>query len=358
MNKLKYGIIGAGYISDKHLEGYAALDEKVSLEAICDIVEDRAVQKAEKYGIKDVYTDYGKLLARKDIDFVSICLPNHLHEAASVKAMESGKHVHCEKPMALNAKQAANMLEVSRRTGKKLMVGVNNRFTPQSQFIKNYIKSGNLGEIYYARCGWVRRAGLSYAGWFCNKELAGGGPLIDLGVHFIDLAMYYMDYPAVNSVTARTYSKFGMNDDLRQLYTFEGAKADFDIRYSVEDFTAGFVNLGNDACLNFEISWASNIESEKRFYEILGDKGGIKFEDMSETPALKIFTREHGQFVDIEPKIKTDGYNTTEFSHFIDSILNNQPPYMSLPEQSVEVMRLIDAAYESAEKSGRQIILS
>jgi predicted dehydrogenase len=356
MRKLRYGIIGAGNISPKHLDGYFREGDHVEIVAVCDIIESRAQEKARKYAIESVYTDYRQLLARSDIDFVSVCLPNYLHAPVAIEAMEAGKHVHCEKPMALNGKLAAEMLNASRKTGKKLMVGVNNRFTPQSIFTKRYIQSGKLGKIYYSRCGWVRRAGLSYSGWFCDKELAGGGPLVDLGVHFIDLVLYFMDYPAMDSIVARTFSKFGVDDEQRQLYTFEGAKADFSVRYSVEDFATGFLNLKNDSSLNFEISWASNIEHERRFYEILGDKGGIRYEDGAPKPVFKIFSREEDQFIDIEPKVKTDAYNVSEFGHFIDCVLNDREPVISPPEQAVEMMRLIDGAYASAAQGGRQIV--
>jgi len=167
--------------------------------------------------------------------------------------------------------------------------------------------------------------------------------------------MYFMDYPALDSISARTYSKFGANDELRQLYTFEGAKADFSIKYTVEDFTTGFVNMKNGACLSYEISWASNIEQEKQFYELLGDKGGVRF-DSADPSALKIFTREDGQFIDIMPRIKSDGYGVTEFGHFLDGIISGLPIEISPPEQAVQIMKLIDAAYESSESGGRQVV--
>ncbi|MCL2665035.1 MAG: Gfo/Idh/MocA family oxidoreductase [Defluviitaleaceae bacterium] len=355
MKKLKCAIIGAGNISGKHLHGYKSQSDRVELAAVCDIIPERAEAKAKEFGIPDVYTDYGMIAKRKDIDFVCICLPNYLHCPATVQFLNAGKHVHCEKPMALNGKQANEMLAVSRATGKKLMVGVNNRFTNQAAFVKGYINDGKLGKVYYSRCGWIRRGGLSYAGWFCDKKLAGGGPMIDLGVHFIDLTLYYLGYPEFDSISARTFAKFGTDDNVRQLYTFDGAKADFNQKYTVEDFIAGFVNFKDDSCMSFEVSWASNIEKEKTFYEILGDKGGLRYDSGAAAP-LKIYSVEQGQFVDIEPKIKSDAYGISEFGHFADCILADKEPTIAPPEQTAKMMELIDAAYKSAEKNGRQVV--
>jgi len=346
MKKLRYGIIGCGGISGKHLTGYSALADDVEIVACCDIIEERMDNVAKKYNIPKKYRDYKDLLVDPEIDFVSVCLPNCLHNPVTCEALKVGKHVHCEKPMALNTAQAQEMLDTSRKTCKKLMIGLNNRFTPQSQFVKQYIAEGNLGEIYYARCGWVRRAGMAIAGWFTDKEQSGGGPLIDLGVHYIDLVMYFMNYPKVRDVSARTYCKFGANLDLRQTYT--GAYTRLDLPYNVEDFAVGFINLENDACISFEISWASNIEREKLFYEILGTNGGIKMETQPGGPFFKIFSRIGDQLVDIEPKLRMDAYQG-EFAHFVESIRTGKDPTISVPEQGVEMMTLIDGIYRSAD---------
>ena len=355
MSALNLGIIGAGGISQKHLQGYGELKDDVKIAAIAETDENKLNRAAEKYCIADKYTNYKELLARKDIDFVCVCLPNYLHAPVTIEALNAGKHVHCEKPMAMNASEAQAMVDAKNKTGKKLMIGLNNRFTPNAMFVKKYIEEGRLGEIYFAKTGWVRRDGLPHAGWFCEKEKSGGGALIDLGVHFIDLVLYYLCYPGFKSITAKTYSKLGRPETYR-IYANSAAGDDAGVRYDVEELAAGFVELKNQVDLMFEISWASNIENERNFYEIYGTDGGIKYSwENGKIPELKIFSRIDGQMVDIQPRIKPELYKENEFRHFINCIRANKEPVVSVPEQGVEMMRLIDNIYRSAE-TGKQIV--
>ena len=275
MEQLRHAIIGAGGISSKHFKGYRAV-KGVETVALCDANEETLRRTAAQYGISDTYTDYRQLLAREDIDLVSVCLPNYLHAPVTIAALEAGKHVHCEKPMAMSAAQAQAMLDTSRRTGKKLMVALNNRFTPHALYVKGLCDSGWFGDIYFMKCGWIRRAGLPDSGWFGEKKSAGGGALIDLGVHFIDLSMYMMGYPDVASVTAKTYSKFGGREN-SEVYTYGHAPIAPGFKFDVDDLACGLIDLKGDASIAFEISWASNIETEQFFYEIYGVKGGARF---------------------------------------------------------------------------------
>ncbi|MCL2162936.1 MAG: Gfo/Idh/MocA family oxidoreductase, partial [Oscillospiraceae bacterium] len=208
MKKLRHAVIGAGRISKKHFAGYAELDNVETI-AVCDNDKNLLNKVAETWGIAETTTDYKTILARGDIDFVSICLPNCFHAPVSIDALLAGKHVHCEKPMATDAESAAEMAAVAEKSGKVLMIALNNRFTIYAQYIKNLVNSGWLGDIYFAKCGWLRRNGLPYHGWFSEVKFAGGGALIDLGVHLIDMVMFMMDYPKVDTVSARTYTKFG-----------------------------------------------------------------------------------------------------------------------------------------------------
>lgn len=344
--KLKYGLIGTGGIGmAKHLPGYAQLKEDIEIYAACDIDEAKLKVAEKDYNIPHLFTDYHDLLKLKELDLVSVCLPNYLHAPVTIEALKMGKHVHCEKPMAMNEKQAQEMLDISKKTGKKLMIALNNRFTPCSKYVKKYIQDGNLGEIYFAKCGWLRRKGIPSVEWFQNKEKSGGGPLIDLGVHYIDLVMYFLDYPGVSSVVASTYTKFG-GTEAGLLY---GSKPGW--KYNVEDLVAGFIRTKNDVSVSFEISWASNVEKSKTFYELYGTKGNIRFTD----DEIGIFTTLNGQFADIYPKIRPELYgNETEFKHFVNCIMMDTDPSISIPEQGVKMMKIVDAIYLSAEK-GMQI---
>jgi len=344
--KLKYGIIGTGGIAmGKHLPGYSELREDIEIVAACDIDETKLKDAGQQYNIPHLFIDYREMLELKELDLVSICLPNYLHAPVAIEALKMGKHVHCEKPMAINQKQAQEMLDISKKTSKKLMIALNNRFTPCSMFVKKYITEGNLGEIYFAKCGWLRRRGIPSIEWFQNKEKSGGGPLIDLGVHYIDLVMYFMDYPDIKSVVAKTYKKFG-GTELGSLY---GSKPGW--RFDVEDLVAGFLEMKNDISVSFEISWASNVEKSKTFYEIYGTKGNIRFCN----DEIGIFTVVNGQFADIYPKIATNSCTETEFKHFVNCIRTNSEPSISITEQSVKMMKIVDAVYCSAEKN-KQII--
>jgi len=357
MKKLRHAVIGTGGISPKHFQGYLNTPG-VEVVAACDIDGERLRRACETFGVGFATADYREILAREDIDSVSICLPNHLHAPVSIEAMRAGKHVHCEKPMALNAEQAAGMLSVSRETGKTLMVALNNRFTPFAQYAKGLAEDGWFGEIYFAKCGWQRRAGLPYTGWFAEKALSGGGALIDLGVHFIDLALHMMGFPEPRSVFARTYCKFGGTDAM-PLYAYQQRPIAPGMKYDVEDLAAGMIDLSNGASALFEISWASNIEAEQFFLELYGDKAGMRFlcrVDGQSAPQLKLFGRMNGQLADYEPIVNPNAYSITEFSHFADCALGGRTPTIAPPEQGVLMMRIIDAVYRS-EAQRSQVML-
>jgi len=350
--KLRYGIIGLGGISPKHLEGYKALADEVEFVAGCDIDEKALHSKCDKYGIPDRYTDYHELLKRDDIDFVSVCLPNYLHCEVTVEALRSGKHVHCEKPMAMTEEETAAMLQAKNESGRQLMIGLNNRFTPAAQYIKHMAETGFFGEIYFAKCGWKRRNGLAHSGWFLDKELSGGGPLIDLGVHFVDLVMYFMDYPEPDAVLAKTYTKFG-NNEKRALYTHNGVKPDMSWKCTVEDLATGFITLKNGGSVQFELSWASNIEKEEQFYELYGTEGGMRFSNSD--GKVKLFHLVGDQMSTTEVSINKILLGDNEFEHFVHCVQENKAPTISIPEQAAETIRLIRGIYESAE-IGRQVI--
>ncbi|MGB9810101.1 MAG: Gfo/Idh/MocA family protein, partial [Caldanaerobacter sp.] len=248
----------------------------------------------------------------------------------------------------LNAKEAHKVVEAKNKYGAKFMVGLNNRFTNESYFVKKYIEEGYLGEIYHVKTGWRRRRGIpGKGGWFTTKELSGGGPLIDLGVHFIDLVMYFMDYPEVKSVSAATYSKFSNSISWNG---WSEAKSGNGI-YNVEDMAVGFIRLKNGTTIDFEFSWASNIEGDYNYYEILGDKGGIWFKNGQ----IKVFSEVVNTLVDIMPNTNYPKKPLDEFEHFVNCIKEDKEPLASA-EEGAKLMEIIDAAYLSAEK-GVEIVL-
>ncbi len=352
--KLKIGIIGAGGIMQKaHVPGYQKMDN-VEFVGVCDIIEERAQTVADKLGAKFVCTDYREILNLEDIDAVDICTPNYLHSVIAVEALQKGLHVFCEKPDAVSVEEAQKMKDAAEKSGKVLMVMRNNRYRGMSSFLKQYIADGKMGDIYAARCGWQRRRGIpGKGGWFTTKAQSGGGPLIDLGVHFIDLAIWLMGNPRPVAVSGCAYEKFAKSDVIDSVHSKFGTVKEGGT-FDVEDLAMGFIRFDNGACMQIEFSWASNIEKEKLFVEFRGTKSGAEWTSIDDK--LKIFTEEYGSTVDIFPNIK-EGVQIHEANlrHFADVVLNGAEP-MFVPQQGLDMIKILEGFYKSAEL-GKEIEL-
>jgi predicted dehydrogenase len=344
--RLRYGLIGCGGCGvGKHLASYALYPDEVELCAVYDFDAAKAKAAAEQYRVPQVYATYEEMLADPRIDFVSVATPNAFHAPITIAALEAGKHVHVEKPISMNAEEAEAIVEAKNRNGKLVMVGLNNRFTELSQFTKQYVDEGHLGEVYHIRCGWRRRRGIpSWGGWFTQKALAGGGPLIDLGVHFIDLSLHFIGFPEPVSVSGATYSKF----------TGKPAKGkDAPPPMDVEDLAVGFVRFANGCTMSIEYSWASNVEREENFSELMGTKGGLRLLNGE----LTLLGESCGVPTNIVPQIKnTSSWGENEAKHFIECMRRRREP-LAKPEEAVRIMRIIDGLYASAE-SGREVLVS
>jgi len=330
--KLKLGIIGAGGIFKfAHMKAWIEHPE-VEIVAVSDSNEANAREIAKLTGARAVYSDYRKMLENEDIDIVDICTPNVFHSEVSVSALLAGKHVLCEKPDAVSPVEAQKMADAAASSGKVMMTMRNNRFTPSSQYLKRFADEGGLGEIYTGRCGWIRRRGIpGKGGWFTTKALSGGGPLIDLGVHFIDLAMWFMGNPKPVSVSAATYTKFANGEP----------------NFDVEDLATGFIRFDNGSTLQIEFSWASNIEEEINFVELRGTKAGASLR-MGE---LKLFSEDAGHLIDIQPVRARNGsvpMHDDNIYHFVDCVKGRTEPTIT-PEQGVDMIKILSAIYESAE---------
>ncbi|BDG36440.1 Gfo/Idh/MocA family protein [Saccharococcus caldoxylosilyticus] len=352
--KIRLGFIGAGGISRFHMAAAAKLADRVTLQAVCDINETAAEEKAEKYGIRFVYTDYKDLLASPDIDAVIITLPNFLHAKVSVEALEAGKHVLCEKPMVTNTAEAHAVIRARDQSGKQFMVSMNNRFRKAAQWIHHYVQSGKLGEVYYAKTGWIRRRGIPVWGtWFFDKNLSGGGPLIDLGVHMLDLTLWMLGYPRPISVVGKTYAKFGP----RHKGAWPGKLFAADAVYTVEDFAAAFIELENEATIVLETSWASHIEQERVYVELLGTEGGVCWNiDLSgDGQEVKLFREENGVPADVLLHFEENDERFDVFKSFITSIENNTPP-LCTAEQGLLIGKILESVYQSSEQ-GKQVFM-
>ncbi len=354
-DKLGIGIIGTGNIWEWGHSTPLLEHPDVEVRALCDIDEDKAKASAKKHelDVKRVFTDYKDVLALDDVDAVDICTPNYYHSKIAIEALEAGKHVFCEKPDAVDGAEAQRMADASKASGKKLMVMRNNRFREDAKFVKKFIQAGYMGKVYTGRCGWIRRRGIpGKGGWFTTKEMSGGGPLIDLGVHIIDLTIWMMGNPRPVAVTGSTYREFAESESSDSVHSAFGEKKEDGI-FDVEDLAIGFIRFENGSSLQIEFSWASNIEEEGSFVELRGTKAGCNLG--SGEP--KIFTEFEGTLCDVAPRLpkpKMSGHGLN-LHHFVDYVLGRVEPIFT-PEQGVDMIKILEGIYTSAE-TGKEVLL-
>jgi predicted dehydrogenase len=335
--KIRIGVIGLG-MGRGHISGYRE-HEEADIVAIADLNKELLDKTGDEFKISGRYTDALDMLTKEKLDVVSIAVPNKFHKPLAIAALHSGCHVLCEKPMAMNAGEAEEMLAAARKTGKRLGINFSFRFTPQSFAMKRLVEAGELGDIYFGRTVWQRRRGMpKFGGWFGQKSLAGGGPLIDLGVHRLDLALWLMDYPEPEWVMGSTYNHIA-SEAARK----EGK--DFD----VEDFACGMIKFKNGATLEVEASWAGNIkENENMSTRLLGTTGGLHQYNLKEGYQFHVecYQEKAGCHYDLHLHPPVAECKNPYYS-FVDAIVKNKP-FLVSPEQGVTVMKLLDALYESA----------
>ncbi len=355
MKNIRAGIIGCGGIANgKHMPSIKALGG-IDLVAFCDIIEERAAKAAKEYGTSDalVFTDYQDLL-KLDLDAVYVCTPNRSHSYITVDALHSNKHVMCEKPMAINAQEAQKMLDAAKETGKVLTVGYQNRFRPDSQYLKKTCLDGELGDIYFARANAIRRRAVPTWGVFLNEYEQGGGPLIDIGTHALDLTLWMMDNYQPKYVVGATYHKLNNDKDTGNAW------GDWDCeKFTVEDSAFGFIMMENGASIMLSSSWALNtLEVEEAATVLSGTKGGADMHD-----GLRINGVKHGrQYVEKPDLVANDvdyysGSNekpqVLEQRAFVKAIRGEAKPVV-LPEEALIVTQILDAIYESS-KTGKPV---
>lgn len=353
---LRVAIIGCGGIANgKHMPALSRIKE-VQMVAFCDIIEERAQKAAGQFGVEGaaVYNDYREMLEKEKPDVVHICTPNKSHADIAVAALEAGCHVMCEKPMAKTVADAQRMVDAAKRTGKKLTIGYQNRFRTDSIYLHEACRRGDLGDIYFAKAHAIRRRAVPTWGVFLNEEEQGGGPLIDIGTHALDLTLWMMDNYKVKSVKGSVYKKLG---DQRET---GNAWGDWDPKeYTVEDSAFGFIQMENGATIILESSWALNsLDVDEAKTTLCGTKAGADMKD-----GLRINKADLGKLVVIKPDLSTGGVDfyegkavgagEVEARSWIDSILNDTEPVV-LPEQAFAVTQILEAIYNSA-KTGKQI---
>ena len=353
MKKIKIAIIGVGGIAEAHLRGYFK-NPNVEVYAFCGTNEQRLKVKGEKHGVTHLYTDVEKMFQElPEIDAVSVCTWNNKHAPCAIAALNAGKHVLCEKPMAMNAKEAEEMLEAAKRNGKKLMIGFMRRFDKNTVIAKDFIANGSIGEIYYAKATYLRRNG-NPGGWFADKKRSGGGPLIDLGVHVIDLTRYLMGNPKPVSVYGATFTKLGNRPNIKGSASYIARKKDENDVCDVEDMATALVRYDNGAVLSVETSFCLHIKNDVRKIELFGTKGGVSL-----NPEFELYTDVNGYLANIDLNTSMAlafGYLfENEINYFVDAIINDVD-LTPIAEEGVQLMRIIDGIYLSAE-TGREVRL-
>ncbi len=352
---LGIGIIGTGGICGYGL--FPALERArgASLAALCDVNKEQCEANAKLYRVPRVYCDYHELLADPQIDAVIVATPNHLHKQMAIDALKAGKHVFCEKPMALTSADAAEVVTAAQIACRWLMVDFTHRFWNRSLKLKESIAGGRLGEVYYIRLGWLRRRGTPSWGtdcWFTRKSLSGGGCLVDIGCHMIDLALWLMGSWDVECVSGYTTQRFGRSP----------AGVPAGNGQDVEDFAAGSLTLRNGAHIHFEVAWALNLDREKyNFVDVYGTEAGAAWRSPGSngehTPQLS-FHYDNGkqcriEAVEFESEPHWEAW-ARAVQHFIDSIILDHQPEPS-GECGLAVTRIIESIYESA-RSGSRIV--
>jgi predicted dehydrogenase len=345
-DKIRVGVIGCG-AGRFHAHQYAFL-ANVELAALADPDQQRCRELAAKYDVPRLYRDHTELLAQPDIDGVSVCVPNHLHAPVAIAALEAGKHVLVEKPLATSVAEGEAIAKAAARTDRVLMVTFNYRFRSDSQILKRHVEAGNLDEIYFARAGWLRHQGIPTGanGWFTDKARSGGGCLIDLGVHMLDLALWLMGNPRVLSVNAATYAALGPRG--RGLFPgrrFAGRIATFD----VEDFVAALLRLEIGATLILEVSWAGYTQRGDRFFvHLWGKEGGAELNVLNYTDqdTLSFHTDLQGTRADISPQTWGKSEKSVQ-GEFVRAICQGHALSPTV-EEGLQVLRIIEAIYRSA----------
>lgn len=338
MKKLKMGLIGVGGIAQgRHIPTFLKLSEQVSIEAISDVNEEVARSVSQQLNISKVYSDFRDML--QEVDAVTICTPNKFHAEITIAALEAGVHVLCEKPMAMTTDECQAMIEAADKSGKVLSIAYHYRFMKESQAAKRVIVENEIGEPIVARAKALRRRKVPGWGVFTNKELQGGGSLIDYGCHFLDLSLWLLGNPEVVEVTGTTYNQLSkMPNQVNTWGTFNHETFD------VDDHVTAYIKFANGASMLFETSWSANIKSDEESVSISGETGGI------DLFPFHINQSKHGMLLNSEANYLPgeEDPGLPQAQNFINSCLGLEELVVK-PSEALQVSKIIDAIYKSSE---------
>ncbi len=339
------GIIGSGAIArDQHLPYWRQLEAegRVKVAGVCDLIKERREVEAAKCVQAKPFANYKKMLSAIDFDIIDVCTQNRVHAPATIAALKAGAHVLVEKPMAMNTRECEAMITAAKAAKRKLMVAQHMRFEARAEKLKEVVASGALGTIYTAETKWLRRRGIPGWGQFHLKKESLGGPLIDIGVHMMDLCIWLMGCPKPVAASGKVYRMFGDRPDL--------FNADWGVPYkhsefTVEDYATAFVRFENDITMQMSVSWAANTHDEIEDMHILGDKGGIGINP------LGYFGADHSSLYHTTwDYLSDEDGHRREVRHFCECV-EKDLPVMVKPEESLRIQKIIDAIYESSKKN-------
>ena len=344
---MKVAIIGCGTIANAaHIPAYMA-NPDAEIKYFCDIIPERAQAAVEKYGCGIAVTDYHDVLNDPEVDAVSVCTPNMAHKLIAIDAMRAGKDVLCEKPSARTLSEANEMLRVHKETGRILNIGVVNRFNDNVRLIKKYVDEGKLGNVYHVYVSFrAHRSIPGLGGAFTTKAIAGGGALIDWGVHFLDIVMFCLGDPKPLTVSGEAFCKLG-KDMPNYVYTHMWAENTKDLNgtYDVDDSVAGIIRTEGPV-ITFNGAWAQNIGEQEMFIDFMGDKGGIR---LSYGSTFKFYTTENGALISYTPEIKTRDHFRNEIDAFVEDVKTREKLPSSI-ETVILTQQILQSIYDSSER--------
>jgi predicted dehydrogenase len=351
MTGVRIGIVGLGLMGRVHARNVIDVDGQIVAGA--DVAPSAREEFAEEFAVP-TYEEHTELLAEETLDAIVITTPNRYHEPAAVAALESGVNVLVEKPLAHSLESAKRIAAAARQSSAFCMIGFHSRFSPAATATRAYRDAGRLGEISHVEATYIRRRGIPTPGsWFTNGELSGGGSLIDVGVHVVDLAMYVLDFPEVAEVTGVARTNFGPRDDYADPDGFSAGWEGTTGRFDVDDSVSAFVRFETGQSISLEVAWATNRPPANELL-VRGTEAGAKFEiegevvELYETGNLGV---DHYVTSELDARGGPDGH-VAEMEHFVEAISSGVPPEMNTIEQGLTIQRIIDGIYRSSE-SGR-----
>ncbi|MCC6455680.1 MAG: Gfo/Idh/MocA family oxidoreductase [Caldilineaceae bacterium] len=349
----RVAFIGAGTIVQKgHIPSFQRLPN-VETVAICDVNLARAQSVAEETHIPHAFSDYEQMLAQVQPDIVVVATPNVFHTPMSIAALEAGAHVLCEKPLALTYGDAKAMMDKAAQVRRVLTVGTHYRWSTPMRSAKAHVDAGFFGDIYAARTVWQRRAGIpGYGSWFTNKDLAGAGSILDIGVHALDRALFLMNYPQPTTVSGALFAKFGTRGMGLGGWGMDISSPATGARYDVDDLGWAFVRFANGAALQFQVAWATHM-AEQFVTEIYGTDGAAS---VSHREGVELYTTLNGQQAKIQVEVPNDplGSYPRLIENFVRYVEGDPTAEIVTPAQALTSVAIIDGVLRSAAE-GREV---